>query len=207
MAVERFYHSPDSVWGLWKVTEDEALLKDAVPVETVPADIVNPLKRLEFLAGRALIRSLLQVWDLPYHGLMKDTFGKPFLSNSGIHLSLSHSYPYVAAIVHRRKNVGIDLEQPKEKLLKVAPRILAEGELQDAGDDVVKHCVYWCAKETLIKIHGKKDLILSKNLLVAPFPLREKGDLIGRIIANDTETAIPLEYYVYDNFVVAVSGS
>ncbi|HEX8040510.1 MAG TPA: 4'-phosphopantetheinyl transferase superfamily protein [Chryseosolibacter sp.] len=207
MPVERFYHTPDSVWGFWKVAEDEALLNDIVAVETVPADIVNPLKRLEFLAGRALIQSLLQRWDLPYHGLMKDAFGKPFLSNSRIQISLSHSYPYVAAVVHRHKNVGIDLEQPKEKLLKVAPRILAGEELKDAGDNVVKHCVYWCAKETLIKIHGKKYLILSKNLLVTPFSLREKGHLIGRIIANDTETAIPLEYYVYDNFVVAVSGS
>lgn len=206
MPVERFYRAPDSVWGFWRVAEDEALLNEVVAVETVPADIVNPLKRLEFLAGRALIRSLLQLWDLPYHGLIKDAFGKPFLNNSGIHISLSHSYPYVAAVVHRHRNVGIDLEQPKEKLLKVAPRILAADELKDAGDNVVKHCVYWCAKETLIKIHGKKDLVLSKNLLVAPFPLRESGQLIGRIIANDRETAIPLEYYVYDNFVVAVSG-
>ncbi len=199
------YHGPDSVWGFWRVLEDETLLKDAVPFETVPTDVVNPLKRLEFLAGRVLIQALLQQWDIPYQGLTKDSFGKPFLTNSRLRISLSHSYPYVAAILHRNKNVGIDLEQPKEKLLRVAPRILADGELKDAGNNVVKHCVYWCAKEALIKIYGRKDLILSKNLLVAPFRLQEKGYLIGRIIANDTETAIPLEYNIYKNFVVAVS--
>jgi hypothetical protein len=111
----------------------------------------------------------------------------------------------VAAILHRNKNVGIDLEQPKNKLLTIAPRVLAEEELNDAGTDIVKHCVYWCAKETLIKIHGEKDLILSKQLLVTPFALRKKGHIIGRIIANKSETAIPLHYIVYDNFVVVVS--
>jgi phosphopantetheinyl transferase len=102
--------------------------------------------------------------------------------------------------------VGIDLEQPKEKLLRIAPRILAPQELQDAGTDVVKHCVYWCAKETLIKIYGRKDLTLAHNLLVSPFELSQNGHLVGRILANDKETAIPLIYYVSDGFVVVISA-
>src|SRR5690606_11645385 len=112
---------------------------------------VNPRKRLEFLAGRALIRALLREWNLPYPGLTKDAYGKPFLIGSPLHLSLSHSYPFVAAVLHRHKNVGIDLEQPKDKLLRIAPRVLCADELRNAGNDVVKHCVYWCAKEALVK--------------------------------------------------------
>lgn len=205
MPVDRFYHAPDSIWGFWKITEDESSLTADVPVESVSVDIVNPRKRLEFLAGRALIKALLHHWNIPYQGLTKDTYGKPFLVGSTMHISLSHSYPYVAAILHRHKNVGIDLEQPKEKLLKIAPRILREDELQNAGSNIVKHCIYWCAKETLIKIHGKKDLVFSKNLLVTPFDLHKTGLLVGRIVAGNSETTIPLEYRVYTNFVVAVS--
>lgn len=205
MPVEQLYTSPDAVWGYWRILEDEGSLGAEVPQER-PADaLANPLKRLEFLAARSLIKALLNQWGLPFEGLRKDPFGKPFLIGSGFQISLSHSYPYVAAIIHRYKNVGIDLEQPKTKLLRIAPRILAEDELIDAGENVTKHCIYWCAKEALIKIYGKKDLVFGKNLLIKPFSMTSRGHIVGRILANHTETAIPLEYIVSENFVVVVS--
>lgn len=206
MPVDRIYKAPDCIWGFWRVLEDEKSLATVVPFEKVSDAIANPFKRLEFLAGRVLIKSLLKNWNVDYNGLTKDEFGKPFLADSDIQISLSHSYPYVAAIIHRHKKVGIDLEQPKDKLLRIAPRVLAERELKDAGNDIVKNCVYWCAKEALIKIYGKKDLILAKNLLITPFLLSSEGYLIGRILANNSETAIPLHYIVYENFVVVVSN-
>lgn len=205
MPVDRIYTSPDAIWGYWRILEDEKSLQAEVPHE-MPADaLTNPLKRLEFLAVRSLIKALLQRWDFSFRGLKKDPYGKPFLIDSVFQISLSHSYPYVAAIIHRHKNVGIDLEQPKDKLLRIAPRILADEELTDAGENVTKHCIYWCAKEALTKIYGKKDLVFAKNLLIKPFPLAPQGQIIGRILANHTETAIPLEYIVCDNFVVVVS--
>jgi len=205
MPVERIFSSTDSIWGWWKIAEDEPSLAALLPDDKVSEALTNTLKRREFLAGRALVKSLLNEWQLPFKGLRKNAFGKPFLAESDIRISLSHSYPYVAAILHRSKNVGIDLEQPKTKLLRIAPRVLALHELTDAGENVVKHCIYWCAKETLIKIYGKKDLIFSKNLLIEPFSQGQKGNLIGRIVARNTETAIPLEYLVSENFVVVVS--
>ena len=206
MPVDRIFPTTDAVWGLWRIQEDEGTLAAEVPNDVVSDQLTNPLKRLEFLSGRALIKSLLTSWDLPYLGVKKDAFGKPFLVASTVNISLTHSYPYVAAILHRSKNVGIDLEQPKKKLLRIAPRILAPDELDDAGEDIVKHCIYWCAKETLVKIHGKKDLIFSKNLLVEPFSMANSGLLVGRIVAKDMQTAIPLQYIVSGNFVVVVSN-
>jgi phosphopantetheinyl transferase len=108
----------------------------------------------------------------------------------------------VAAIIDHDKTVGIDLEQPKEKLLKIAPRILANEELADAGDDITKHCVYWCAKEALIKVYGKKDLTLAENLIISPFQLENEGNITGRIIVKNTITTIPLKYQVFESFVI-----
>ena len=206
MPVDRIYDSSDSVWGFWRILEDEKSLAAEVPSEGISASVSNPLKRLEFLAGRALIKSLLHHWNLPFEGLRKDPFGKPYLAGSEMQISLSHSFPFVAAVLHRNKNVGIDLEQPKSKLLRIAPRVLSKAELSDAGENIVKHCIYWCAKEAMIKIYGKKDLVFSKNLFISPFLLGPSGYLTGRILANNTETAIPLEYIVTDNFVVVVSA-
>lgn len=206
MPLENLHKGTNSAWALWKIEEEESVLASAVaPFETAPSNLTNPLKRLEFLAGRVLIKELANVFGLKFHGLTKDEFGKPFLKNHDFQISLSHSYPYVAAVIHRSHAVGIDLEQPKEKLLKVAPRVLHATELQDAGPDIVKHCIYWCAKETLVKIHGKKDLIFAENLLISPFLKEKQGELIGRIIVNTTETTVTLAYFVYENFVVVLN--
>ena len=205
MPVDRVHTFADSVWGYWQILENAAELAAEVPQEIPPESLTNPLKRLEYLAGRVLIKTLLARWGLPFDGIKKDAFGKPFLNGQNIHISLSHSYPYVAAILHRTRNAGIDLEQPKQKLLRIAPRILAPDEHLDAAHDITKHCIYWCAIETMIKIYGNKDLIFSKNLLVKPFELAPQGHIIGRILANNIETAIPLEYIVSENFVVVVS--
>jgi hypothetical protein len=74
--------------------------------------------------------------------------------------------------------------------------------LLDAGNDETKHCIYWCAKESLVKIYGKKDLVFAENLEIMPFNLKTAGDITGKIIINDTKTTVPLYYQVYTGFVV-----
>lgn len=206
MPLENLHQRTNSAWALWRITEDEpALAAGVMPYEVTPARITNPMKRLEFLAGRVVIKALLETWGLEFFGLTKDEFGKPFLKEHPFEISLSHSYPYVAAVIDRHLPVGIDLEQPKGKLLKIASRVLDPMELENAGEDLTKHCIYWCGKEALVKIHGKKDLIFAENLKISPFSIQKQGELIGRIIVNNTETAIPLQYYVYENFVVVLN--
>jgi 4'-phosphopantetheinyl transferase len=206
MPLENLHEHSDFAWALWKIDEEEKNLISAVhPFEPIPENITHPFKRLEFLASRVLLKALLKKWNLDFQGLRKDEEGKPFFVGHEIHLSLSHSYPYVAAIIHRYKPVGIDLEQPKEKLLRIGPRVLNEDELNDAGADIVKHCIFWCAKEALIKVYGKRHLVLSKDLAIEPFSLQKQGNLIGRIIANNTSVSIQLIYRVYDNFVVVLN--
>jgi 4'-phosphopantetheinyl transferase len=206
MPLENLHTHPNAAWALWKIEEDElTLAADVAPYEAPPPQVTNVFKRLEFLAGRVLLKSLLTRRGLKFQGLTKDVFGKPYLNHHDIHISLSHSYPYVAAVIHNKHEVGIDLEQPKTKLLKIAHRVLHPEELADAGDDIVKHCIYWCAKEALIKIHGKKDLTFSENHKIDSFSKEKQGDLIGRIIVNTIETAIPLQYFDYGNFVVVLN--
>lgn len=189
------------IWGLWKIEESEETLRQLTS-EIAPQEINHPEKRLEHLAVRALIKKILLSWGVAFEGLTKNEHGKPFLKNLNLHVSLSHSFPYVTAIVDTEKIVGIDLEHSRAKLLKIAPRMLHAAEQTDAGLDVAKLCVYWCAKEALLKVYGKKDLIFAKNLRVEPFILKEKGNLIGRIIVNTTETAVPLHYRLFRDFAI-----
>jgi 4'-phosphopantetheinyl transferase len=200
------YRGSNAAWGIWKIVEDEHVLAARIaPFEMAPLHIHNPKKRLEYLAGRVLLKELLNGLGHDFFGLHKDEFGKPFLNRYPFQISLSHSYPYVAAIIDREKSVGIDLEQPKEKLLRIGPRVLHPDELADAATDIEKHCIYWCAKEALIKVHGKKDLVFSENMKISPFSKEKHGKIIGSIIVDKQETAIPLQYFVHEQFVVVLN--
>jgi 4'-phosphopantetheinyl transferase EntD len=206
MPITKTEATPMRAWGVWKIEEDElSLIEQAEGLERIPDNIRHPNKRLEFIAGRVLIKHLMEKNNLSFNGLTKDDYGKPVLKNCFWQVSLTHSYPFVAALLHAEKPAGIDLEQVNPKLVGMGPRIFHVTELRDAGKDVVKHTVYWCGKETLMKIYGRRDVVFSENLLIDPFRLEPQGQLNGRIIVNNTETRITLHYYLMDDFVLAMN--
>jgi 4'-phosphopantetheinyl transferase len=206
MPLEKIDSINSHTWGLWKIEEEESILVNLlIPFENVPETITNQQKRMEWLAARVLTKTVMEHLGFSFHGIIKNEFGKPFLKAHQHQVSLSHSYPYVAVLIHEKNAVGIDLEQPKPKLLRIAPRVLDIIELEDAGDNITKHCIYWCAKETLIKVHGKKDLTFAEHLKISPFSLEKQGYLIGRIIVDGKETTIPLWYSITESFVVVLS--
>lgn len=191
--------------ALWHITENEQFLSAQSDSVFSPEEIISPHKRLEWLAGRLLLRHLAESSGFPYQGIRKDEYGKPFLKGSEHHISLSHSYPYVAAQIHPHHSVGIDIEQPKEKLLRIAPRILDPSELENAGNNIVKHCVYWCAKEALYKVYGKRGLLFTNHLRLKPFDLKEMGDLEGWVESNGARQFIELHYIVTKDYVLVHS--
>jgi hypothetical protein len=189
-----------SGWAIWHIEEGADDLASNI-IGTLPKEIAHESKRLEWLAARHLVLSLSNHLGLRYFGIKKDAFGKPFLEKYPHQLSLSHSYPYVAAQIDHDHPVGIDLEQPKPKILKIGPRIFSPEELKDAGTDVIKHTIYWCAKETLFKIHGTGNLHFSNQLNVEPFVLQEEGTLRG-IITSRKKIDVKLDYRVDPQFVL-----
>jgi 4'-phosphopantetheinyl transferase len=188
--------------ALWHITEGEEELKAMVHPEVCPSHLISHTKRLEWMAARALLRRAVEASHLVYKGVTKDEFGKPYLSGHNTSISLTHSFPYVAVQIGHHYTVGIDLEQPKEKLFRIAPRIMSPTELADAGDNLVKHCVYWCAKEALYKIHGKRGLLFSNHLQVEPFQLGTQGDLVGVIALDGIVTKRNLGYLIKDDYVL-----
>jgi 4'-phosphopantetheinyl transferase len=193
-----------SAWALWFISESEQEFNTSIE-ERPELTIINTTKRLEWLAGRVLLQQLTEQFGLDYQGTTKNEFGKPFLKNLPHHISLSHSFPYVAAQIDLHFEIGIDLEQPKSKLLNIAHRVLSPTELLDAGTDIVKHCVYWCAKETMYKAYGKRGLHFSNQLLVKPFELLRAGDLYGKINANDCSRDLSMTYLIQPDYVLVLT--
>jgi 4'-phosphopantetheinyl transferase len=183
-------------WALWHITESVELLSNSVFIETCPTEITALKRKLEWYASRLLMRQLTETLGLNYKGMYKDVFGKPHLINESALISLSHSYPYVAAQLNFNLPVGIDIEQPSTKLLRVAHRVFNLQEQHDAGTDLTKNCVYWCAKEALYKLYGKRGLSFTDNIIIEPFSLMAVGELVGIIITKEIKLEIVLSYQI-----------
>ncbi|MBL3656533.1 4'-phosphopantetheinyl transferase family protein [Fulvivirga sediminis] len=193
--------------ALWHIEESYEHLFEAVKKETEEYTMLTAFrhedKKKEWLACRLTIMSLCQELNLPYHGVVKDEHGKPFLKGCDAEISLSHSYPYVSVLLDLKTDVGIDLEQKKEKLIKVQHKFLSEAETQNADNNIEKLGIYWCAKEALYKICSSEKLSFKENIKIAPFDLKPKGTIFGKIIVNSITKSYELEYRVEENYILA----
>ncbi len=172
----------NSAWALWKVEESfEELKRLYGPTVTDSGELeeISHLeKRAEWLAGRLSAKALVEKLNQPFNGIYKDAYGKPYLHGINYHISLANSYPYAGAIVHQEKYVGIDIEEPKETLIRIKHKFLNAVELEKVESDLGKLCMYWCAKECLYKIYGKKQLSFRENIFIDNLSL-ESGRLSG----------------------------
>jgi len=184
--------------AIWKVEESiESLLNMLAPA---PEDrellfsFKNKKKQYEWLGGRLTLKHLVSQLNIPYKGIKKDEHGKPMLRVSEAEISLTHSFPYVAAIIDRTEPVGIDLEQPRNKVLRIAHKFLNDEELDFAKNDVKMLNIMWCVKETLYKIYGQKGLSFKEHLQIEPFNINHLNTITGNIIVNDTSESYKLQY-------------
>ncbi len=196
----------NSSWALWKIEETAELLTKYVHLPsddlTELREIHHPRKKLEWLSGRAALRALLDVENHSDFRLMKDDFGKPYLPERSFHISLANSFPYGAAIIHRHHPVGIDIEKPSTKLLRVKHKFLNSAEADEALDDLEKLCVYWAAKESLYKLYGRKQLSLKQNIEVSS-PTNQP--VSASILLNDQATQFRLDTFRWDEFYIVFS--
>src|ERR1043166_2795194 len=111
--------------GVWKIEETEEFFKGNVPQHR---DVTHPHKRLQHLAGRFLLQYLFP--DFPYELILIADTRKPYLKDEEFHFSISHCGDYAAAIVSKKRRVGIDIEIPVEKILRIQDKFLTNVEKQ-----------------------------------------------------------------------------
>jgi len=199
--------NPESCWGIWKIDEsEEALLYQLNPGKTDLVhfeSIQHPRIRLESIASRMIVKELTERYNYEYQGIFKNKNGKPFLYNSPLHISYSHTEQFAAAIIHTEKPCGIDMEHIQEKMMRVSGRFLSEKELQSTGDDLEKICIYWCAKEAMYKLYNLRDTEFKGNLKVSPFEKEKRGQLEGVIHVGSFLSKTEVKYHLFGEVVVA----
>jgi len=208
--VKTFYPLKVAVIGVWHITETLGELKNSIVLtkedETTYSSFKVERRKKEWLCVRILLKKLTN----ENHRIFYDENRKPFLKNTIINISISHSKNYVAVYLDQEKNLGIDIEEPREQVLKITSKFLSPIELTylTEKNKITKPTVLWCVKEALYKFYSKKLLDFKTELAVEPFDLQVNGMVWALIIKENYKKLLSVKYVCEQNYILAfVSGS
>jgi phosphopantetheinyl transferase len=186
--------------GIWKIEESEDFFKGNVPQHR---DVTHPHKRLQHLAGRFLLQFLFP--DFPYQLIQVADTRKPFLPGEQYHFSISHCGDYAAAIVSKESRVGIDIEIPVEKIIRIRDKFLsAEEKIKWAVDgsapDARTITLLWSCKESVFKWYGDGGVDFSEQIQLKDQDHERK--MIDCFFAKN-QSNISIQYNLFDHLVLA----
>src|SRR5262249_14721760 len=126
-----FFHksSPDFQIGIWKMDEPLADLLNMVSLSAKDAEVFNTFRneyrQREWLTTRKLVNALLSRSEnsIAYHNN-----GKPYLVNSDLAISISHTRDFVAVLLTKHANAGIDLETVQQRIEQIAKKFISTQE-------------------------------------------------------------------------------
>lgn len=175
MPLFKTYHINDSTTVfLWKITEDYTDLLRCVTMKEASLKRLESMKSEGHQKGFLSVRMLLQHCGYNDYDLVYDEFGKPHLQD-GKHISISHSFDF-SAIALSNENIGIDIEQVKEKVLRIAPRFMEMWHLENLSESeqMKKATVIWGTKEAIFKVKNEAGISFPEHIFEKPFSLYDK---------------------------------
>jgi phosphopantetheinyl transferase len=186
--------------GIWKIEEPEEFFKANVPLHR---NVTHPHKRLQHLAGRFLLQYLSPAF--PYALIQIADTKKPYLPDEQFHFSISHCGDYAAAIVSVNKRVGVDIEMPVEKILRIQDKFLSEDEkeifnLRSSIFNVQLTTTFWSCKEAVFKWYGLGAVDFKENIQLNNI---HPGDNAVDCLFTKTNTELTIHYRQFDHLVLA----
>ena len=195
------------LWGIWKIEENwEALLHQLEQPEAY-LPFLNRYKpegrKSEWLAVRVLLKELTgSEMTISY----RDS-GAPYLPDSSLHISISHTKGFAAVSLSQDKPVGIDIEYCSERIHRIKSRFLSDTELELLGEQSTKNLlVCWSAKETVFKMLEQKTADMQQDIQIIDF---NSANMSGIIMVKETltsrSTVYQIAYMITPDFVITRS--
>lgn len=159
--------------AVWKITEDEEYFIQNLKwthSEKAHFEALKGIRRIEWLSSRLLLCTLANIEDSSF--IVKDNFGKPFIKDSQINISISHTSGYAAAYISPH-SIGIDIQTLVNKIHRIAHKFLTHEELHLIPQHKMLHALhlYWGAKEALYKAYGRKQLKYREHIKINLGPI------------------------------------
>ncbi len=187
--------------ALWRIEEDEEFLKAYIDGDSFPVltSLKDGKRRLEWLATRCCLK-VLGIND----SIMYMPNRRPFLSKGEHHISITHSYPYVAVLQSVKFQVGVDIESLGREFSRIADKYLTLGERGWIDlEDNRSMAIVWSAKEALYKLPGMEGLNSFVDMTILPIRrVRARGTIQALVRVGGRVQKFNMEYAFFDHFVI-----
>ncbi len=190
--------------AIWKIEEPESFFLEKVPLSR---EITHPAKRLQHLAGRFLLQYLYP--DFPIRLIQIADTHKPYLPDDPYHFSISHCGTYAAVIVSTQKRVGIDIEQPTERILRVMKKFLGESEISllvpHNTEQLIKMgALFWSVKEAMFKWYSHGEVDFKEHLLIRALHVGEENSgIVEGFFAKHQGVPMRLPFRLFEDLVLS----
>ncbi|MBP8850230.1 MAG: 4'-phosphopantetheinyl transferase superfamily protein [Breznakibacter sp.] len=202
MALYQTIRNNDWSLALWKVEESvEELLQITLPSVKLKAEIDSfsrENRKIEKLVATHLANTLcLRSVEIGYY-----SSGAPFIVDSDMKISITHTQGWVAVQISTQFQPGIDIEYKSDRILRIAHKFVSTSELNyvEENNKVDYFNIIWCSKEVLFKVAQREGVDFIENLLVSSFTLSNGGRVKGTCRFNAFEDGYLLEYLITDDW-------
>lgn len=194
--------SSDTWIKAWKINETKDFFENLPNswLDWIYLAKKNETAQIESISARFCLFKLCQSLDFADVKLLSETSGIPYFENNDLQISLTHSYPYVAAVISKKKAVGIDIEKKGRNIAKIAPRFLSTEEYHKWHQNEEKLTLAWSAKESVYKALKIPGLSFQKSIILPEF----NENLIQLHVMGKK---INVEWEIFDDFVLTLATS
>jgi 4'-phosphopantetheinyl transferase len=187
-------------WMIWEIKEELPFF------QTFPKHWLTNIKdqnkayhkTIESSAARFCLWQLCENMSLGECNFQQDERDRPYFLASDIHISLSHSFPFVAAIICKGQPVGIDLERYGRNIEKIGPRFLSQEEWRIREHSHQDLTQAWTCKEAVYKAMGAPGLSFQQDILL-PQTIHKRFDIKVK------NTMISLQIETFEKFACAIA--
>ena len=191
---------------LWKITEDFDTLFSQVQLKPSALERLQSMKSESHQKGFLAVRMLLQHNDYNDFDLYYDASGKPHIKPQGcsikdVEISISHSNDFSAIVISQQK-VGLDIEQLKDKTLKIASRFMDVSHLEGLTDEekIKKATVIWGIKESIFKIKNEVGISFLYHIFEDNFTFEDKTATVT-LKFNNKEEKFKIQFDSVEDYI------
>jgi phosphopantetheinyl transferase len=205
MPLYKTLHSaPDIRIYIWKIEEPESWLSKGVLLTPHCQGRLDGMRSELHRRGFLSIRHLMAQEGYKDADLYYDENGKPHLRD-GTHISITHSFEFTGIILSRERQVGIDIEKQRGKILRIAHRFTPLRDYHNVANEealIRKLTVVWGIKESLYKIMGIPGISFLNHISIDDFDLRDQG-AAARVMYGGHRREFSTSFLEFEGFTCA----
>lgn len=192
---------PSTTVRIWKIEESESELLKGISLNSNSQMRFDKMKSELHRKGFLSIRHLMLDAGYSDSDMYYDDFGKPHLKD-GRHISITHSHHFTGIIVSDTIEAGIDIEQQRDKILRIAHKFTPIEEyrtIANADALVRKLTIVWGCKESLYKIYPEVGLSFFHHIDIKDFSLSD-GHTTGEILYHGKSSFYDISFLEFEDF-------